>query len=66
MKKRSFPVANIYQLLEPGPVVMVTSAYGKQVNVMTMAWFTMVEFEPPLIACIISEQDYSFELIKKK
>ena len=29
-------------------------------HVMAMSWHMMVEFEPPLIACVVSERDYSF------
>jgi len=31
---------------------------------MTMSWHMMVEFEPPLIACIVSSADYSFRALK--
>lgn len=63
--KKSFPLSNVYQLIEPGPVVMVSSAYNGKTNIMTMAWHMMMEFTPALIGCIISEQNYSFNLIKK-
>lgn len=29
-------------------------------NVMTMSWHMMVDFEPPLIACVVSSADHSF------
>jgi flavin reductase (DIM6/NTAB) family NADH-FMN oxidoreductase RutF len=64
-KKKSLPLAKVYQLLEPGPVVMVTTKAGKKSNIMTMSWHTMVEFVPPLIACVISNRNHSFKLIKK-
>jgi flavin reductase (DIM6/NTAB) family NADH-FMN oxidoreductase RutF len=57
---REFPLAKVYQLIEPGPVVLLTTAAKGRANVMTMSWHMMVEFEPPLIACIVSEGDYSF------
>jgi len=63
--KKSFPLSNVYQLIEPGPVVMVSSAYKNKTNIMTMAWHMMMEFTPALIGCIISDQNYSFNLIKK-
>ena len=31
---------------------------------MTMSWHMMVDFEPPLIACIVSEGDYSFAALR--
>ncbi|HAZ11344.1 MAG: flavin reductase [Bdellovibrionales bacterium GWA2_49_15] len=64
MKRKSLPLSQVYRLLEPGPVVLVTSARKKQINIMTMSWHTMMEFEPPLIGCVISNRNYSFELIK--
>jgi flavin reductase (DIM6/NTAB) family NADH-FMN oxidoreductase RutF len=63
--KKTFPLAKVYQLLEPGSVVMVTTAYKDKVNAMTMAWYTMIDFNPPMVGCIISDQDYSFNLLKK-
>lgn len=65
MKKKSLPLSKVYQLIEPGPVVMITTADHGKANVMTMSWLTMVEFEPPLIACIMSEDNYSFGALKK-
>lgn len=63
--KKSFPLSKVYQLIEPGPVVMVTTADTKKANIMTMAWHMMVDFEPPLIACVISNRNYSFKLLTK-
>ena len=51
---RNLPLSKVYQLLEPGPVVLLTTARKGRANVMTMSWHMMVEFEPPLIACVVS------------
>lgn len=64
MTKKSFPLSRVYGLLEPGPVVLLTAAGKKQPNIMAMSWHSMLEFEPPLIACVISNRNYSFDLIK--
>ena len=64
MLKKSFPLSNVYGLLEPGPVVMLTTAREGVANIMTLSWHTMLEFEPPLVACVISGNNYSFELLK--
>ena len=53
-------LAKVYQLLEPGPVVLLTTARYGRANVMTMSWHMMVEFEPPLVACVVSKADYGF------
>jgi flavin reductase (DIM6/NTAB) family NADH-FMN oxidoreductase RutF len=61
---KELPLAEVYQLLEPGPVVLLTTARKGRPNVMTMSWHMMVEFEPPLVACIVSSGDYSFAALK--
>jgi flavin reductase (DIM6/NTAB) family NADH-FMN oxidoreductase RutF len=64
MAKKSFPLSKVYGLLEPGPVVMVTTSRNGKPNIMTMSWHTMMEFEPPLVGCVISNRNYSFGLFK--
>lgn len=64
MKRRSYALSKVYGLLTPGPVVMLTTARRGQNNVMTMSWHTMMEFEPPLIGCVISNRDYTFNILK--
>ncbi len=65
MTKRSLPLSRVYRLIEPGPVVMVTTASGTRANVMTLSWHMMIDFEPPLLACVVSNGDYTFEILKK-
>jgi len=60
MAKRSFPLSKVYILLESGPVVMVATAWASKMNVMPMSWHTMMEFKPPLIGFVMSDQNYSF------
>ena len=57
---KDLSLSKVYQLLEPGPVVLLTTAHKGRANVMAMSWHMMVEFEPPLVACIVSNRDYSF------
>lgn len=64
MALRDLPLAKVYQLLEPGPVVLLTTARKGRANIMAMSWHMVVEFEPPLIACIVSESDYSFSALR--
>ena len=63
MAKKSFPLSKVYALLEPGPVVMVSTASRGRSNIMTMSWHTMMEFEPPLVGCVVSNRNYSFDLL---
>ena len=64
MSRKSYPLSRVYGLLEPGPVVLVTTAGSERPNIMTMSWHSMMEFEPPLVSCIISDRNYSFGLLK--
>ena len=57
---KNLALSKVYQLLEPGPVVLLTTARKGHANVMTMSWHMMVEFEPPLIACVVSNANFSF------
>lgn len=63
--KRDFPVIKVHQLLEPGPVTLVTSAHKDERNVMTMSWHTVMEFTPSLVGCVISSGNHSFDLIRE-
>lgn len=65
MTKKSIPLSGIYRLLETGPVVLVATSFGGKTNVMSMSWHTMLDFEPPLVGCVMGEQSYSFQLLKQ-
>ena len=73
--KREFPLAQVYGLLEPGPVVLVTTARAGRANhvkgraphvanIMPMSWHTMMEFVPPLVGCVVSSLNYTFEILR--
>jgi flavin reductase (DIM6/NTAB) family NADH-FMN oxidoreductase RutF len=62
---KDLPLSKVYQLLEPGPVVLLTTTHKGHANVMALSWHMMVEFEPPLIACVISNADHSFAALRK-
>ena len=65
MAKKTFSLSKVYGLLEPGPVVLLTTACKGRPNIMTLSWHTMMEFEPPLVGCVISNRNYSFDALKK-
>jgi flavin reductase (DIM6/NTAB) family NADH-FMN oxidoreductase RutF len=58
------PLSKVYQLLEPGPVVLLATARKGRPNMMTMSWHMMVDFEPPLVACIVSRANHSFAALQ--
>ena len=65
MVKKSLPLSKAYQLIEPGPVVMVSTLRGDKPNIMTMSWHMMIDFNPPLVGCVMSDQNYSFGILKE-
>ncbi len=62
--KRSFPLSRVYTLLEPGPVILVSTAHKGRRNVMPMSWHTMIDFDPPLVGCVIGDGSLTFRLLK--
>lgn len=64
MAKQAFPLSKVYGLLEPGPVVLLTTADERHANIMAMSWHSMLEFEPPLVSCVVSNRNYSFDLLR--
>ena len=63
-RKREFPLAQVYGLLEPGPVVLVTTIRAGRANIMPMSWHTLMEFVPPLVGCVVSNRNYTFEVLR--
>lgn len=71
MAKRAYPLSKVYGLLEPGPVLLLTTAAPGRggrpgaANVMTLSWHVMLEFEPPLVGVVLSPNDHSFAALRK-
>ncbi len=63
--KRDFPVSDVRRFLEPGPVVLVSSACKGERNIMTMGWHMIMEFDPSLVGCYIWGQNHSRFLIRE-
>jgi len=63
--KTDFPVWEVRRFLEPGPIVLVSSAWKGRTNIMTIGWYTVMEFQPSLVGCVISEANHSFEMIRR-
>lgn len=64
MAMRSFPLSKVYGLLEPGPVVLLATSRAGRSNIMAMSWHAMLEFEPPLVACVVSNRNHSHGMLK--
>ncbi|MDU2938969.1 MAG: flavin reductase family protein [Enterobacteriaceae bacterium] len=65
MKKQNWPVEDVRHWLEPGPVVLISSHWQEQDNIMTLGWHTILEFSPSLVGCMISAGNASFERIRQ-
>lgn len=65
MHKIDFPVSKARKYLEPGPVVLVSSQFEDQRDIMTLGWHTILEFSPSLVGCMIAGGNYSHELIRQ-
>jgi flavin reductase (DIM6/NTAB) family NADH-FMN oxidoreductase RutF len=63
--KVDLPVSKVRRYLEPGPIVLVTSAFGDARNIMTLGWHTVMEFTPSLVGCVIAAGNHSFELVRR-
>jgi flavin reductase (DIM6/NTAB) family NADH-FMN oxidoreductase RutF len=64
-RKHDFDVSKVRRFLEPGPVVLVSSRWKGEANIMTMGWHMVMEFSPSLIGCYIWDQNHSFEMIRR-
>jgi flavin reductase (DIM6/NTAB) family NADH-FMN oxidoreductase RutF len=57
-------LAKSYRLLNHGPTVMVSSAAGGRINVMSAAWSMPLDFAPPKVAVVIDKNTFTRELVK--
>jgi flavin reductase (DIM6/NTAB) family NADH-FMN oxidoreductase RutF len=57
-------LSKAFTLLEPGPVVLVTTHDGKRANVMTISWTMVVDFTPRF-AITTGAWNYSYQALKK-
>jgi hypothetical protein len=64
-QKESLPVERVRRYLEPGPIVLVSTAWDGRNNIMTMGWHTVMEFSPSLVGCVIPSGNHSFEMVRK-
>ena len=63
--KKDYPLPDIRRYLEPGPIVLVSSAWKAKTNIMTMGWHMMMQFSPALFGCYIWDGNHSFEMLRR-
>lgn len=61
---RQLKLNRAFTLIEPGPVVLVTTHDGRKNNVMTISWTLVVDFTP-VFAITTGEWNYSFAALRK-
>ncbi len=65
MPKKEIALTGCLRLIEQGSIVLVSSQYHGQSDVMAAAWITPVSHRPPLLAVAVSPTDYTHYLIGK-
>ena len=63
--KKDYPMLKIRRYLEPGPIVLVSSAWKGKTNIMTIGWHMMMQFSPALFGCYVWDGNHSFEMIRR-
>ncbi len=61
---KSMKISKAFTLLEPGPVVLVTTNDGKKNNIMTISWTMVLDFTPAF-AIATGEWNHSFTALRK-
>ncbi len=61
---RPLKLSRAFTLIEPGPVVLVTTHDGGKNNVMTISWTMVLDFTP-LLAITTGAWNYSFAALRK-
>lgn len=62
MKK--LPLRKAFMLLEPGPVVLVTTADGRKNNILTISWHMVMDFTPRF-ALLTGAWNHSYQALVK-
>ena len=61
---REMELGKAFTLMEPGPVVLVTTHDGKKHNIMTISWTMVLDFTPAFGMCT-GAWNYSFAALRK-
>jgi len=61
---RQLELSKAFTLIEPGPVVLVTTNDGKKDNIMTISWTMVMDFTP-VFAIVTGEWNHSFAAMRE-
>jgi flavin reductase (DIM6/NTAB) family NADH-FMN oxidoreductase RutF len=59
---QQLPLNKAFMMLEPGPVVLVTTANNGKTNIMTISWHMVLDFNPRF-ALMTGSWNYSYEAL---
>jgi flavin reductase (DIM6/NTAB) family NADH-FMN oxidoreductase RutF len=62
---RALKLSRAFTLIEPGPVVLVTTHDGRKDNVMTISWTMVVDFTP-VFAITTGPWNHSYSALRKR
>lgn len=63
--KIEIPLDKANRIINSGQVILVSSGFEKQANIITLAWNMPLGHKPPLMAISVTPKRFSYELIKK-
>jgi flavin reductase (DIM6/NTAB) family NADH-FMN oxidoreductase RutF len=61
---RELELSRVFTLIEPGPVVLVTTRDGTRKNIMTISWTMVLDFTP-MLAITTGAWNHSFAALRK-
>lgn len=61
---KRIPIGKAFTLIEPGPVVFVTTTDGERDNVMTISWTMVLDFAP-VFAITTGSWNYSYAALRR-
>jgi flavin reductase (DIM6/NTAB) family NADH-FMN oxidoreductase RutF len=62
---RQMRLSKAFTLVEPGPVVLVTTHDGRKNNIMTISWTMVLDFDP-VFAITTGEWNHSFAALREQ
>jgi len=61
-----YPPTNTHRLLEPGPILLISTHHLGKSNLMTLGFHMPLQHsDPPLVALTLGEWDHSYEALKE-
>ena len=61
--RKPIPIENAYRLINPGPLVLISSLSGKRAGLTPIAWHMPISDDPPIIALTIWEGHFIHKAI---